>query len=258
MNISLKTNCFDFQLSAPDHCLENTADESGPYIAANNDNPYDEAGLIHNEALAYYRANRTKIGKDRTKFLDLYADFIKSRGLKTPALQGLQAADYPKVKETLKRLGIFDGVIPICFPFPDLPGFPGGWPNGWPNNSFNKTGDPLWIIYMVYKMMREGRTPIFLRKQIVNWENEVLNSSVSEAEKAKDLISASVMRHSLGYWYEQSHSTNEAKRGGWLWAFLADAVGSAVGSVATPIAGVAAGAVASGVVEAILDEKKKG
>jgi hypothetical protein len=258
MNISLKTDCFDFQLTRPDHGMDCTIDETGPYVAANNDNPYDEAGLIHNEALAFFRANRAKVGKDRTKYLDLYADFLKARGLKTPAMQALAPADYPKTKEALKRLGIFDGVIPICFPYPDLPGFPGGWPVGWPN-TFKKTGDPVWIIYMVYKMLKEGRTPIFLRKQIVTWETDVLNSSATEAEKARDLISASVMRYSLGYWHEQGQSsTNEAKRMGWPWAFVADAVGSLVGSLATPIVGVATGATASGVVEAILDEKKKG
>ena len=260
MKLQLNTNCFELSIDSPSCCNDNgnptPPEPNVPYTPENAANPYDEAGQVHNQVIRQLREMRAKKGMKNEQIMETAIKLVNTTKFKTKAMQSLKPGNVGVIKETFLKYGIIDG----CFPFP-WPWLPGGGEFGFPlpfPNSGNhlRTIDPIDLIFILIKALKEGRVPIQLKTEIVDWENKVTNADISEEVRTACLMNASIARYSLALADDATgggSSTAGKKVNPW-WSAVADGVGGLVGSLGGGLGTLVGAAAASGVADAVIDK----
>lgn len=261
MNLQLKTNCFQLSIDAPGAC--DSSDPKEPvitdekYTPENSANPYDEAGLVHNQVIKTLRKLRSEKKLSNEDIMIEATKMVSSYKFKSKALQGLGETNTDIIQTTFKKYGIIDGCIP--FPWPWLPGGPiYGFPFPSSGNHY-RTIDPVDLIFILIDALRQGRIPIFAKNQIIEWENNVMDSDLSKDEKAACLMNASIARYSMALAVEETNQSDMTQyRVSPWWSFVADGVGGLVGSLGGGIGTIVGASAASGVADAVIEHANEG
>lgn len=264
MKLQLNTNSFDLMIDAHDNCCAEstgkvTAEPCGKYDPANPNNPFDEAGRVHNSVI--YQLRELRSGKDlnNEQIVDAAIKMVSSYKFKSKALQSMKPGDNKTLKSVFQKYGIIDGCIPFPWPwwppkgvFGDDFGFPG-------SGNHLRTIDPIELIFILIKAVREGRVPIQAKQQMVDWENKVSQSDLSAELKANYLMSASVARYTLAMANDATNGgeTSASYRVSPWWSAVADGAGALVGSLAGGLGTIVGAAAASGVSDALIDKANK-
>lgn len=264
MNLQVNTKCFQLSIDSNESCLgESPAQGSGnevptgKYSPENTQNPYDEAGQIHNQVIRQLRDVRASKALSNEQILKEATKMVSATKFRSGALQGLGKGDVEAVHKAFLKYGIIDGCIP--FPWPWLPGmgpFVDIPPIPMPNPPGTEARiSPIDLIIKVAKALWEGKLPIFIKSVITDWENQVMNSRADEKVKEACLINASIVRYSFALAVEANEGNDvvHAKVSPW-WSVLADGVGGLVGSLGGGIGTIVGAAAASGVADAAIDK----